>query len=327
MMITKMSELPWDSIPAPACNGIYVVRLVEPNINPTQKRVFWAKGAHQKPALLVEYDPIAGCGGPLPTFKNIKVFNDCDRNQLLIELLEVDMKDNFYDLCLDVVEALQGVSFNAAGKISIMRLERWAVLLRPGRVKLTLEEQKGLIAELDFLEHDALNIYGSTSALDGWCGPEKAKRDFAYGQTFIEVKSKRGSSNTTIRISSEEQLNLNPSERLFLYVEEINCSGEGDANAFTLAHVVSRVESLLESPMQIARFQTKLAEIGYLQEDSYDTAYWTRGLTEAYEIRDGFPRIDSSSCNPGVSSVCYNLDLAYCADYEVDLAVITNALR
>lgn len=326
MTIMKTSNFPWDSIPVPSCSGAYGAKLVEPKTNPAQKRVFWAKGACQRPALLVEYDPVIGCGSSLPTFKNIKVYNDRGRSQLLIELLEADMKDNFYELCLDVIKVLQGVPFNAAGKMCLMRLERWAAFLRPDRGRLTLEEQKGLIAELDFLEYVVLNIYGATSALNGWCGPENGKRDFAYGQTFVEVKSKRGSSSTGVRISSEEQLNLNSSERLFLYVEEINSSGAEDESAFTLADVVTRVESLLESPMQIAMFQSKLAEIGYLQEDDYSTIYWTKGLTEAFEIRDGFPRIDSNSCDPGVSSVCYNLDLAYCADYEIDIDLIAEAL-
>lgn len=108
---------------------------------------------------------------------------------------------------------------------------------------------KGLIGELLFLKRVSAAIYEPSNALSGWTGPERSKRDFGYGQIFVEVKSKRGSSNSEIGISSEEQLNTNESERLFLYVVELNSATDEDKAAFSLTDVVNDVQMLFDSPL------------------------------------------------------------------------------
>ena len=170
-------------------------------------------------------------------------------------------------------------------------------------------------------------VHEDGAALSGWTGPESGPRDFAYGQVFIEVKSKRSSANPNIVISSEDQLNVNPSEQLFLYVEEINSTANDDERGFTVTDVVNATRESIQSPLQIAAFDSKLANVGYFDEDDYSDAKWSEGDTYYYAVIDDFPKIDSRSCKPGISRVAYQIDLDYCDDYLVDRSTVIGAME
>lgn len=327
MMTMKTNENPWANLPNSSAAGDYISQLVSTDLNPRLRRVFWAKGASHRPALLVDYADRNQSGFTLPKFKNISIYDDRDNQCLGIELLDTDMRALFYKVCVDIISALQEVPEEVAKKTCLLRLERWSTFLRPARSKLSPESQKGLIAELMFLEYDAMEAHEPNVALDGWSGPDGGKRDFSYGQVFIEVKSKRSSANPNIVISSEEQLNVNPSERVFLYVVELNNAPVDDENAFCITDVVEDVASRFSSPLSIVEFDSRLAEVGYFAEDDYSDTLWTLGECDYYEVRDDFPRIDSLSCAPGVAGVSYQIDLEYCCNYQIGRAELIAAME
>ncbi|WP_311777899.1 PD-(D/E)XK motif protein [Trueperella abortisuis] len=326
-MTSKTTEFPWRGLVVPSVKGEYTARLAADDNNPKQRRVFWAISWNAHPALLVEYTCKPWKPIDLPSFKNIGVFDYRLENSIVIELLDMDMQDIFLKVGSDIISSLQDVSEKACRRACVLRLERWSSLLRPSRKRLNPEAQKGLIAELHFLEHDSFAVHGDRAALNGWTGPEAGPRDFAYGQVFIEVKSKRSSANPNIVISSEEQLNVNPSERLFLYVEEINSTTSDDEHGFTLTDVVNATRQSIRSPLQMAAFDSKLANVGYFDEDDYSDAKWSEGSVYYYAVVDGFPKIDSQSCMPGVSRVAYQIDLDYCDDYLVDRSTVIGAME
>lgn len=327
MMTPKTTRYPWDELSAPTTRGEFVAKLIASKDNPRARRAFWAKSWEARPALLVEYrcDPWKAVF--LPTFKNISVTDHPDESSLVIELLDLDMQDIFLKVCVDIVAALQEAPENAIRWACLLRLERWSSFLKPSRAKLSLEQQKGLIAELHFLKRDTLAVQEATDALRGWTGPEASPRDFAYGQTFIEVKSKRSSANPTIVISSENQLNVNPAERLYLYVSELNRAPSGDKNAFTITDVVAEVRDAFDSPIQHAILDSKLASAGYFDEDDYSDTKWSEGGAHYYAVTEGFPKIDSRDCKPGVAHVTYQVDLDYCQDYKTHRATVLEAMR
>ena len=236
------------------------------------------------------------------------------------------MRDVFLKLCLDITVALQEVPDIAIRKACLLRLERWSSFLRPARSKMSLEAQKGLIAELHFLQRDALAIYSESSAIEGWTGPECGPRDFVYGQVFIELKSKRSSSNPAIIISSENQLNVNQTEKLYLCVSELNSAPKESGKGFSITDVVNDIRRVIKSPLQLVSLDKKLAKVGYFDEDDYSDTRWSEGETH-YEVLDGFPKIDSKLCCPGVSKVTYQVDLDYCEEYLVDREQVISALR
>lgn len=327
MTMKMTSDNPWDELPRSDGRGAYITKMVASDVNPGAKTIYWAKGRSGFPALLIEYEDDEIEYLELPRFRNISVCDLKESRSILLELQDMDMKSLFLRLCLDIADSVQHVSDACARKMTLMRLEKWASFLKPGRCPLTSEQQKGLIGELFFLKRVAASVYGAGSALSGWTGPERAKRDFGYGQVFIEAKSKRGSSSSEITISSEEQLNINSSEKLYLYVVELNSSSTEDKTALSLTAVVNDVQALFKNPMDLAQFQERLADAGYFPEDDYSGVLWSEGRTEIYEVKDGFPRIDSESCPLGVGSVTYRIDLNYCSEYKVNQSEIIKALR
>lgn len=326
-MTPKTTKFPWDNLSIPTSPGEYVARLVPKDANPSGRRLFWARGWMEHPAFIVEYKCNPWKPISIPTFKNLLVADHREESSLVIELLDLDMSDIFLKVCLDIISALQDMPSKACRKAAMLRLERWSSFLRPSRAKMSPEAQKGLIAELRFLQRDMLVAHEPEDALNGWTGPDSGPRDFAYGQVFVEVKSKRGSANPNIIISSEEQLNVNPTEHLFLYVAELNDAPLDDEDSFTITDVVIETRDTLESPLLQAALDSKLANVGYFDEDDYSDAKWSEGDTYYYAVIGDFPKIDSRSCSPGVNKVCYQIDLDYCEDYLVERSAVLESME
>lgn len=327
MTTTKMTSIPWDNLPSPSGHNDYISRLVGEAENPNERKVYWGRSFIGRPALLIEYDSHTWRAVSIPEFKNIDVSDHPTHSSLVLELLDPDMLELFLALCLDLISSLQDVDPKMVRQVSILRLEWWSALLSPSRNRLSAEAQKGLIAELLFLRRDAFATLGFAGALQGWVGPEHAQRDFTYGQTFIEVKSTRSSANHRIEISSENQLNHNGSEKLYLYVIELNAAPNDAEDAFTITNVVDETRNRLPSPLLRALFDKKLGDTGYFGGDDYSEFRWTEGEAYYYDVNGTFPRIDSTSCPAGVERVKYQIDLDYCGDYLVDRDVVIQAMR
>lgn len=322
-----MNDFPWDDIRPPREAGQFSVRMIGGDSNPMKRKLFWGKSWKANPALIVEYSPECSITGELPSFLNIGVFDHRETCSLVVELLSLEMRDIFLKVCLDIAASLQDVPDRAIRKASLLRLERWSSFLRPSRSRMSPEAQKGLIAELHFLKRDALAVFNEADAIRGWTGPDSGPRDFAYGQVFVEVKSKRSSANPNIVITSEDQLNVNPSESLFLYVVELNSTPSDDDKGFTISDVVNETRNSIHSPLQIASLESKLANVGYFDEDDYSDTKWSEGSSYYYAVIDGFPKIDSHSCKPGVSRVAYQVDLDYCDDYLVEREMVIDTME
>lgn len=326
-MTMQTNEFPWDDLPKPESIDYFVSRLVSEDENPEDRRIFWARSWRNNPALLIEYQDDSWEPDSLPSFKSMQVTDFSDENTLVVELLDAEMGKQFLDVCLDIIDALQGVPEKACRRACVLRLERWSSFFRPARSKLSSEAQRGLIAELRFLGGEALERLGPDNALAGWVGPEGSPRDFSYGQVFVEVKSKRSSANPKVVISSEEQLNASDSEQVFLYVIELNDAPTDAKEAFSLNDVVAETKAAFDSPLRGATLDNKLAEVGYFDEDDYSDSKWSEGGSYCYAVVEGFPKIDSRSCAPGVSCVTYSLDLDYCDSYLVESSEILKALE
>lgn len=326
-MTERTRDFPWTELRTPTERGKYTAQLIASDINPNQREIYWARGWMGKPALLVYYACNSWFPISLPEFKNLLVQDHKDVLCLTIELLDVEMAELFLKVCLDLVAVLQGIDLISVRQACVLRLEHWASFLRPSRSRMTPESQKGLIAELHLLSNVFLNLFDEKSALQGWTGPDSGPRDFAYGQTFVEVKSKRSSANPCIVVSSEYQLSIEEEERLFIYVEELNSAPIEDKTSLSLNDVVADVKKSISSPLFLAVFDAKLAKVGYFDEDDYSDSRWTVGSCDYFEVVDDFPRIDSSLCPPGVKNVSYQIDLSYCLDYKADRSALIDALE
>lgn len=327
IMPTTSRQYPWTAIEKPRSPSDFNVRLIGESENPFGRRIFWGKSFEGHPALLVEYDSERWRPTPLPLFEHLAVYDYRRMGTLAIVLSSGDMEDFFHRVALDIVHSLQGLDKDATRAATILRLRRWSAFLKPSRARLSHEEQKGLIGELLFLQRFAFGVYDQGEALAHWTGPDAGRRDFEFGQIFVEVKSKRGSANPEIVISSEMQLNTNGSERLFLYVSEVNDAMLDDSEAFTVTDIVREIRGVISSPLDLAMFEGKLTNVGYFDEDDYSADRWREGETSIYEVAEQFPRITSESCPPGISKVKYQVDLSCCQDYLTSEDSLLSAMR
>ncbi len=307
-----MNEDPWEGIGSPSPVEL-ATRLIHDVPQSPEVTVCWAitLGGHR--GLLVSY-PEKYPDVPMPKLKAINVYTTRygHKKNTLIELRTDEIRQQFRLLCLDVIDTVvESDPIHLSSGIQLC-LEKWQYLLRPKR-QMTLEAQKGLIAELLFLERVPLRLFDKERAIRTWTGPLHSPRDFSFGTTYVEVKSNRGSKNPIVKIASENQLSTNQSERLFLYVVGLD---ESPSSGITLADVVERLRKYVsEDHIAIGELNMRLAAAGYRDEEDYSEHSWDESTAEYYSVIGSFPRIQSSGLPFGVDKVSYDIDLRYCAEY------------
>lgn len=320
-----MSEYPWESIPSNPKPGQFAVRSTDVDGAYPWLDTSWGRTPAGNAALIIGYKKSEWKPDPLPQFASIRVQESKQDCVLAIELVDAAAIDMFYKICLDLIEAAREANSGQIRATTLFRLERWSSLLARRSKLLSVEEQKGLIAELLTLRDCIFPSVGIASALQGWTGPNNETQDFNYGQIAIEVKAKRKASQPFVHISSETQLAVGPNEQLYLRVVELNqeVSGKG----FTLNSVVREVKGAISSPLHQSHFDSLLASIGYFDIDNYEAFAWSLGSIRVYEVTMDFPRITKDSIDFGVDKVSYRLDLDYCSDFESNDETLLVALR
>ena len=240
---------------------------------------------------------------------------------LVLSLTDRSLSDTFVTLCLDVVRAGEaGSDCDQALSLALRRTKRWHYLLRGGvSGELSIEEQRGLVAELAFLR-SVVEVKGPEFGLEGWKGPEGASKDFEFPSACVEVKARRAAAKPYVAISSEDQLADVPGARLFLNVTDVASTVEG--GGLTLHDQVKIVSSLLlPSPIALARFEDLLMCVGYDATHGYDDRRWIIGEDRVFEVSDGFPRLPTP-LPAGVANVRYSIALSACKPFELDVSIL-----
>ena len=232
-----------------------------------------------------------------------------DYNFLCVELLDKNYKDLFYVYAEDIISSsLIEKKENVALSIFVKKTWRWQYLLQKGREKkLSEEKQKGLIGELLFLTKYLIPRFGEKTSVDNWFGPIKSSKDFEFPKFQVEVKTKRANAKPTIKISSENQLDIIPKTRLFLAVFGIVKSVNEKAES--LNDWCTKIEDLLlnsNDPSSRELFTNKLIKFGYNDEQDYSDEKWEIGEICFYEVNNNFPRIISKN-TPGITEISYSI--------------------
>lgn len=315
-----MNDNPWASLSTPDTSDYFRTRRVSEDLCPCEHKLSWAKDCDGRVGLYIEYSSAQDRRRvSIPKFSHIEVREIADREKgcAIAVLLKNDVyKDTFYEICVDIIKAVQAIEPRRLRAATILRLQKWSCFLEKGGSGMDDRKQRGLIAELLFLDSIAIPAVGDENAIRGWTGPERQARDFSFGGKSIEVKSKKGSDNHFITISSSEQLETGEAEQLYLYVVEVRAPGKDKSVSVNL--MVAKVKTSMESQFALCEFETKLARLGYFGPDSAD-GEWSLGTIYAYVVQQGFPRIESAQIPGGISHVKYSIDLNYCTEYLVDL--------
>lgn len=288
--------------------------------------LYWAKDHMGRYLLVYEYPSNSNViiKNP-PSLEGIETIANRPSEEISRLILILKEKDNwelFYSLCQDLLRAtITSKTPETASGIILTRLRRWQKFLKSERPDILPEEKiKGLIGELLFIRNQLIPKYGCTDAIKFWQGPEGSPQDFNINQIAVEVKCQMGGSIPSVKISSADQLHTQLQD-LFLYVVTMGKSDLENSKSINLNQLVVQLESILnrESSASINRFEDLLIEAGYIFSEKYDDYNYVVSASQIFKVVDNFPRIIPPDLKPGITKINYNISLADCAPYEIEL--------
>jgi len=313
---------PWDGIATPGRD--FNVRQVAGD---TAVPCFWGRDAAGACLFIVELegDYSAQLRRDPVTVRGIGVDLRADGNahQRLVLALEDEVdRDLFEGLCRTLLTALGHASDSAgAFAVALAHLRRWKAFLS-GRAAqlLSPEEVRGLFAELIFLLELLDAGRDGTAAVEAWLGPEKSHQDFIFGNTAVEVKSLSGTERSSVRISSEDQLeSLN--DELFLRIYRLSALAEAPG-ARSLNALVQTIEGRLAAAEALEAFDRRLVTHRYAPLPDYDEPEFVVSEVRTYRVEGQFPRLMRSQLPEGVAKVSYDIRLEAIAPYECDASAV-----
>jgi len=235
---------------------------------------------------------------------------------LVIELLDPQFRDLFASLTGDLIARLRhGMTDPDAVSTLSTRLRRWQSLLRRKRSGLSLEEQRGLFAELEMLLTLQRTGLGMGTIVDGWVGPSGAERDLELSSASVEIKGS-ASSRRNVLISSEYQLSAAAGDVVYLAILAVDEADQGR----TLGEQVDAVRGAASEPGTLDRLEQRLSDYGWMDEHRprYESPLWGITGSDIYRVHGQFPRLDANELPIGLGNVSYSLDQGVLAPYRLD---------
>ena len=187
-------------------------------------------------------------------FKGVEIFpiETGDFCELNIYLLDNDLKDIFSLFIQNILEDIaESVTENEAVTKTLNVISKWKKLFDKINFNgLSLEQQKGLIGELLFINYLLDHRKLSTRILNAWTGPDFEDKDFVFGGIGIEIKL-TSSKYPKIKITNEGQLDTQNLTELFLILYTVEDVKE---NGFTLNSLISQTQLKLSAKIDELKF-------------------------------------------------------------------------
>lgn len=290
---------------------------------------FWITSTSSEPGLLLRLPEEVEAPAALPKLRNLEIaVRDVIGGRALVVLLkDQDQRELFASLCLDVVSAAEVTTVpQDAITRAVRRLLRWHHLLRGGRSDtLSVEEQRGLIGELHFLER-LVGLIGPRGAIEAWRGPFGAAKDFELDGLLVEVKARRGAAKPYVQISSEDQLADVAGTSLFLCVSSVDAVIKPEG--LTLDDHVRAIEKFFieADSASLALWDEAIQASGFDPEDDYSERRWNVGITSDHRVEGDFPRI-FPPLKAGVAGVRYSIALEACSAYRMQEGDLDRLIR
>lgn len=312
---------PWDEIAVPGTD--FNVRQVAAK---TAVPCFWGRDASGACLFIVELhgDHTAQYRKNAVTVNGIDVdlrAGDQGQQHLVLALERQVDRDLFEGLCRTLAFALEHATDSASSlAVSLAHIRRWKTFLSGRSQHLSAEDVRGLFAEIVFLTELIDREMPSNAVVEAWLGPERSHQDFIFGNTAVEVKSLSGAERSSIRISSEDQLeSLN--DALFLRVYRLSNLADA-AGARSLNELVTAVQARLDKAEAVEAFDRKLVAHGYAPLPDYDEPRFVVSGVRSYRVADDFPRLMRSQLPTGIAKVAYDIRLETIVQYECDGAAV-----
>lgn len=246
---------------------------------------------------------------------DLRVLNTTGNQGLILVLEKHVDQDLFFSLCETLILALADVTDPLTGlSVALSQIKRWKAFMagKKGRI-LSAEEVRGLFSELMFMQQMLKESGTELEALDAWQGPETSHQDYIFSDTSVEVKSISGRERSTVKISSEDQLE-SINNNLFLKVFRLIDMPESK-QSLSLNELVAHVAGMLKDADAIELFDGKLARAGYVELRAYDKPRFVVADEQTYRVEEGFPRLVRSGLSEGLARVSYEIKLESIRDY------------
>jgi len=262
-------------------------------------------------------------------FRGVKVdvFDLEIEKQLNIYLIDNELKDIFILFIENIIDEIKNIPIeNDAIRTISNIIQRWKKLF--DKIKnqgLTLEQQKGLLGELLFLNEMIEKGYNPNYLLNSWTGPDYEDKDFAIGGTFFEIKLTT-SKLPRIKITSERQLDSLNLEKL--YLRNYICENLKE-NGISLNSIINIIRNKISNDSATLKyFNEKLELVGYYDDDfeEYFLQYGIKSKT-LYEIRDSFPKLISDMLPVGIYNTSYYIENSAVEEFIVDSDEVLKKLK
>ena len=229
-------------------------------------------------------------------------------NTIRFSLKDDDMSGLFYKFCEDIIEQTKDLKNEKDGyKAITTRFFQWKkMFVLSKKTFLTEPEIMGMIGEILFLRGPLAEEIGLSEALKSWSGQELTHKDFSCSDKWYEVKTiSRG--NTTVRISSLEQLDSDKNGELIVYsLEKMSPA----YNGISLNKLILETRQMFLSADDADTFLAKVAMQGYEYNNYYDEfVFEVSGLTR-YKVTDQFPKLTHANVPKEITKANYDLALA-----------------
>ena len=319
-MIMTNRKMPWDQIQIPEAE--YNVRLIT---GAGSIPLYWGKDTAGHCLFIIELQ-----GDHTEQFRkdstsvhgislDLRGFDVSSRQGLVLKLEKHVDKDLFLSLCETLVNSLQPlIDPGTALSVALTHIKRWKMFMsgRKSRI-LSAEEVRGLFAELQFLRFLYQGRLNQKAAVDAWVGPEDSHQDFIFGNTAVEIKSVSGKERSTVRISSEDQLE-SLCDNLFLVIYRLNAIPES-GQAISLNTLVRLVERELNNADAVEELLRRLAVYGYVDIAEYDTPEFVVATRHSYHVEKDFPRLIRSRMPDGIVRATYEIELEKISMFKCDI--------
>ena len=232
---------------------------------------------------------------------DLKHFSNNGKVIVNFSLIDPAYEDLFYLFCNDVVD-LGRTSHQPGGYEFILnRFEKWKGFGLSNRGTMSEHSIRGLLGELLFLLEVMVPRFGISNAILSWTGPDPAKKDFSYNDTWNEVKTY---SKDTVTISSIDQLDSDQTGHLELYMFE---KMSPTANQLSLKTVCDRILEHVVLETDKSLFMIKIANIGYCLEEYYDSFVYRLISHNSFIVDDNFPRLRRENLPTAIADLRYDL--------------------
>lgn len=260
-------------------------------------------------------------------FKGVEIYtlpNESENKiELYIYLLDNDLKDIFSLFIQNILEDIENnVTESEAINTTLNVVSKWKKLFDKINFNgLSLEQQKGLIGELLFLNYLLNDPKTLANAVNAWTGAEQEfqAKDFTLDSVGVEIKF-TSSKQPRIKVSNERQLDAENLSELFLVLYSTEAVKD---NGFSLNSLVEQTRQKISTEEERNIFNVKLQLNGYFDEhkEHYSRMYSLK-KTFAFSVTSQFPKIVKSHLPLGIYDASYSIEISAVENFIVETETI-----